>query len=253
MAAPLPEKVQTAVVTGGARGFGAEVCRALHRDGYRVIIADIDPGEEARKLASELDLAGDMSMTATLDVNKPEDWHATLDRCIERFGSVEVLVNNAARTAVQPVLDIDPAFFNEVMATNAGGTFTGSQIFGRHMKEQGYGRIVNMASLAGQNGGTATGAHYAASKGAILTLTKIFARDLAPFGVTCNAVAPGPMDTPMVRSVLGDNIDAALAGIPVGSLGDPKFVADIVAMLASPRAGFVNGACWDVNGGLYVR
>lgn len=253
MAAPLPEKVPTAVVTGGARGFGAEVCRALHRDGYRVIIADVDPGAEAKTLASELDLAGDMSMTATLDVSKPEDWQTTLDRCVERYGSVEVLVNNAARTAVQPVLEIDPAVFNEVMATNAGGTFAGCQVFGRHMKDRGYGRIVNLASLAGQNGGTATGAHYAASKGAILTLTKIFARDLAAFGVTCNAVAPGPMDTPMVRSVLGDNIDAALANIPVGALGDPKFVADMVVMLASPKSAFVTGACWDVNGGIYVR
>nr|WP_236551305.1 SDR family oxidoreductase [Halomonas tianxiuensis] len=169
------------------------------------------------------------------------------------LGAVEVLVNNAARTAVQGLLEIDPADFNAVLATNAGGTFAGSQIFGRHFKARGYGRIVNLASLAGQNGGTATGAHYAASKGAILTLTKIFARDLAPFGVTCNAIAPGPMDTPMVRSVLGGNLAQAIANIPVGSLGDPCFVAELVVLLASPRAAFVNGACWDVNGGIYMR
>ena len=253
MAAPLPDRVQTAVVTGGARGFGADVCRALHRAGYRVIIADIDPGKEAAALASDLDLSGETAMTATLDVTRPEDFQTLLDKCVARWGSVEVLVNNAARTAVQPVLEIDPADFNAIMATNAGGTFAGCQIFGRHFRDRRYGRIVNMASLAGQNGGTATGAHYAASKGAILTLTKIFARDLAAFGVTCNAVAPGPMDTPMVRAVLGDRIDAALANIPVGQLGDPAFVAEMVVMLASPAAAFVNGACWDVNGGIYVR
>lgn len=253
MAAPLPETVQTAVVTGGARGFGAEVCRALHRAGFRVIIADIDPGEEATALASSLDLSGETAMTATLDVSEPEAFRALLDKCIDRWGSVEVLVNNAARTAVKPVLEIDPADFNAIMATNAGGTFAGCQIFGRHMKQRGYGRLINMASLAGQNGGTATGAHYAASKGAILTLTKVFARDLAPFGVTCNAVAPGPMNTAMVRAVLGENIDAAIAGIPVGALGNPGFVAQMVAMLAAPAAAFVNGACWDVNGGIYVR
>lgn len=253
MPVPLPERVQTAVVTGGARGFGAEVCRALHRAGFRVVITDVAPGEDAAALASELDLAGETSLTATLDVTNPEDFQVVLEKCQERWGSVEVLVNNAARTAAQPVLEIDPADFNAVLATNAGGTFAGCQVFGRHFKERGYGRIVNLASLAGQNGGTATGAHYAASKGAILTLTKIFARDLAPFGVTCNAIAPGPMDTPMVRAVLGENIEAALANIPVGQLGDPVFVAELVAMLAGPRAAFVTGACWDVNGGIYMR
>ncbi|THH34439.1 SDR family oxidoreductase [Aliishimia ponticola] len=253
MAKPLPKDIQTAVVTGGARGFGAEVCRALHKDGYRVIITDVDPGKEAAALASELDLAGDTGMTATLDVSKPEDWQRVLDECIQRYGSVEVLVNNAARTKAQPLFDIDPAEFNDIMAVNAGGTFTGCLIFGRHFKDRGYGRIVNLASLAGQNGGTATGAHYAASKGAILTLTKVFARDLAPFGITCNAIAPGPMDTPMVRAVLGENIDKAIAAIPVGQLGDPAVVAELVTTLASPRSAFINGACWDVNGGLFMR
>ncbi|MDQ2093122.1 SDR family NAD(P)-dependent oxidoreductase [Rhodalgimonas zhirmunskyi] len=253
MATPLPEKTQTAVVTGGARGFGAEVCRALHKDGFRVIITDVDPGPDAAALASELDLAGDTCVTATLDVSNPEDWQRVLDECVARYGSVEVLVNNAARTKAQPVMDIDPAEFNDIMAVNAGGTFTGCQIFGRHFKDREYGRIINMASLAGQNGGTATGAHYAASKGAILTLTKIFARDLAPFNITCNAIAPGPMDTPMVRAVLGENIDKAIANIPVGHLGDPVVVAELVAMLAAPRSAFVNGACWDVNGGLFMR
>lgn len=252
MTTTTPDKIQTAVVTGGARGFGAEAVRALHRAGFRVVISDIEP-EPAAALAAELDLAGDTAVSATLDVARPEDFQSVLDKCIERWGAVDVLVNNAARTAVQGLLDIDPADFNAVLATNAGGTFAGSQIFGRHFKARGYGRIVNLASLAGQNGGTATGAHYAASKGAILTLTKIFARDLAPFGVTCNAIAPGPMDTPMVRSVLGGNLEQAIANIPVGSLGDPCFVAELVALLASPRAAFVNGACWDVNGGIYMR
>jgi len=253
MAVPLPDAIQTAVVTGGARGFGQDVCRALHRAGYRVIITDVDPGPEAAALASELDLAGDTGMTATLDVSKPEDFANVLDECVARYGSVEILVNNAARTAVQPVMEIAPDDFNAILTTNAGGCFTGCQVFGQHFKERGYGRLINLASIAGQNGGTATGAHYAASKGAILTLTKIFARELAPYKVTCNAIAPGPMDTPLVRSVLGENIDQAISNIPAGTLGDPRFVADLVVLLASPNAAFATGACWDVNGGIYMR
>ncbi|MFG6667860.1 SDR family NAD(P)-dependent oxidoreductase [Halomonas sp. HNIBRBA4712] len=252
MATPLPDKLQTAVVTGGARGLGVHIVRELHRAGFRVVITDIDP-TPAEALASELDLAGETAVTAKLDVDKPEDFQSVLDKVVARFGSCEVLVNNAARTAVQGVLDISPSDFNAVMATNAGGTFAGCQVFGRHFKKKGYGRLINLASLAGQNGGTATGAHYAASKGAILTLTKIFARDLAKDGVTCNAIAPGPLDTPMVHDVLGDNLDKALANIPVGHLGAPELVARMVTFLASPQASFVNGACWDANGGIYMR
>jgi 3-oxoacyl-[acyl-carrier protein] reductase len=252
MSMPLPDKIQTAVITGGARGLGAHIVRALHKAGFRVVITDIDP-EPAEALASELDLAGETAVTATLDVAKPDDFQCVLDRVVERWGSCEVLVNNAARTSVQGLFDIDPAFFNEVMAINAGGVFAGCQIFGRHFKVRGYGRLVNLASLAGQNGGTATGAHYAASKGAILTLNKIFARDLAAEGVTCNAIAPGPLDTPMVRDVLGKNLEKALANIPVGQLGSPELVGQIVVFLASPQAAFVNGACWDVKGGIYMR
>jgi len=253
MPSSLSEKRQTAVITGGARSLGIRISRALHEAGYRVIITDISLGAEAEALVSELDPSGETALTAILDITKPEDFQSLLDLCIERWGSVEVLVNNAARTEIQDVLEIEPSVFNEVLATNAGGTFSGCQIFGRYFKHQGYGRLINMASLAGQNGGTGTGAHYAASKGAILTLTKIFARDLAPFGVTCNAIAPGPIDTPLVHQVSGGDIDRMAANIPVRRVGQPDFIAQMVVMLAGSDAAFVNGACWDANGGLYLR
>jgi 3-oxoacyl-[acyl-carrier protein] reductase len=113
---------------------------------------------------------------------------------------------------------------------------------------------VNMASLAGQNGGTATGGHYASSKGAVMSATKVFARELAARGVTVNAVSPGPQDSPMVREIVGEqNLEAFQRTVPVGRLGDPAFVADVVALLASPGAHSVTGACWDVNGGLFMR
>jgi len=239
------------LVTGGASGLGAEIVRAFHRLGFRVGIGDLDlPAAEA--LASAL--GGDAVAAIGLDVREEASFERARDVLVERWGGVEALVNNAAMTVARPVLDITPEEFDAVMAVNLRGTFVGSRVFGKLFKAHGYGRIVNLASLAGQNGGTATGAHYAASKGGIMTLTKVFARDLAAYGITVNAIAPGPLDSPLVRSVVGEaNMAAFLANIPVRELGSPAFIADIVARLCARDAGFVTGATWDINGGLFMR
>jgi 3-oxoacyl-[acyl-carrier protein] reductase len=242
-----------ALVTGGAHGLGAAIVEALLTAGFRVGIGDLDE-TAAEMLALRLDSTGAKVIPLPLDVRDPTSFENARDRLLSRWGSVEALINNAAVTAAKPVLDITPAEFAAVLAVNVGGTFLGSQLFAREFKSRGYGRIVNIASLAGQNGGTATGAHYAASKGAILTLTKVFARDLAAFGVTVNAIAPGPLDTPAVhRTVPADRMAQLVAGIPVGSLGNPAFVAEMTARLCARDAGFVTGATWDMNGGLFMR
>lgn len=242
-----------AFVTGAASGLGAAMARALHGAGYRVAITDVD-GAGAQALAAELDGTGETALGMALDVRDGAAIEAVADAVARRWGGVQVLVNNAVLTRAVPVLDITLDDWDDVMAVNARGTFAASQILGRRFKAAGYGRIVNLASLAGQNGGTATGAHYAASKGAILTLTKVFARDLAPFGVTVNAIAPGPIDSPMVHAIVGEErMPGFLAGIPVGQLGDAGFIADMVVRLAGRDAGFVNGATWDINGGLFMR
>lgn len=242
-----------ALVTGGSQGLGAAIARALHTAGYRVAICDIDQAA-AMAFAQALDPEGETAVGFDLDVRGQANFERVRDALLERWGSIEVLVNNAVVTVAKPVLDITPEEFDAVLAVNLRGTFVGCQVLGRHFKAKGYGRIVNIASLAGQNGGTATGAHYAASKGAILTLTKVFARDLAAFGVTVNAVAPGPLDLPSVhRTVPADRLAELVKAIPVGSLGDPAYVADIVVRLAAPEAGFTTGATWDINGGLFMR
>ncbi|WP_414902580.1 SDR family NAD(P)-dependent oxidoreductase [Sphingomonas flavalba] len=244
---------QAALVTGGAQGLGAEIVRALHRAGYRVAIGDIAEGQ-ATALAAALDPSGATAIGLALDVREQAGFEAARDRMVEAWGGADILVNNAVMTVARPVLDIPPEEFDAVLAVNLRGTFVGSQVFGRHFRDRGYGRIVNMASLAAQNGGSATGAHYAASKGAIITLTKVFARDLAACGITVNAVAPGPLDLPSVRAIVpADKLDGLIAGIPAGRLGDPAFIADIVVQLASPAAASVTGATWDANGGLYMR
>lgn len=243
-----------ALVTGAAQGLGKEIAAALHRAGFAVAVTDVR-AEAAAEAAAEIAPSGERITAFALDVTRKEDFTAGLARAVEAFGRVDVLVNNAAMTPTTPVMDITPEEFDAVVAINQRGTFFGCQVFGAHFAEQGYGRIVNMASLAGQNGGTASGAHYASSKGAILTMTKIFARQLASQGVTVNAVAPGPMDLPSVRAAVpADKLQGIIdTMIPVKSLGDPTFVADTVVHLAGPDAGFVTGAAWDVNGGIFMR
>jgi 3-oxoacyl-[acyl-carrier protein] reductase len=217
-----------------------------------VAVADLD-GTAAAALAAELDGAVGARGYAA-DVADKGSLEKLLATVVADFGGVQVLVNNAARTQARPLLEITPEELDSVMAVGFRGTFQACQLFGAHMAAQGYGRIVNMASLAGQNGGTATGGHYASAKGAVISLTKVFARELAASGVTVNAVSPGPQDSPVVHDIIGaGNLESFARSIPVGRLGDPAFIAEMVALLASPAAASVTGACWDANGGLYMR
>ncbi|MGP4046241.1 SDR family NAD(P)-dependent oxidoreductase [Streptomyces sp. 2A115] len=244
---------RVAVITGAARGIGQVIAARLHAQGYRVALADLD-GEGAEKAAAALDPGQGTAIGLTLDVREKSGFERVRDEVTDRWGAVHVLVNNAGQSQVESLMDISPESFSSVVRTNLDGVFLGSQVFGACFADRGHGRIVNMASLAGQNGGTATGGHYAAAKGGVLTLTKVFARELAPRGVTVNAVSPGPLDLPVTYDLIGPKTAAALKkNIPVGELVSPSFVADTVALLAAEHAGSVTGACWDVNGGLYVR
>ncbi|MCD0417067.1 SDR family oxidoreductase [Rubrivivax sp. JA1024] len=253
MSTAAPQSGRVALVTGGGGGLGAIIAEALHGAGYRVAIGDIDE-TAAKAVATRLDAGGTTAFGLNLDVRRKSDFDAALAAILARWNAAHVLVNNAAVTVARPVMEISPEEFDEVIAVNLRGTFLGCQVFGAYFRDAGHGRIVNMASLAGQNGGTATGAHYAASKGGIVTLTKVFARDLGKSGVTVNAIAPGPLDLPIVhKTVPAERFAEFKANIPVGDIGDPGFVAQIVLQLASPESGFVSGATWDVNGGLFMR
>lgn len=243
-----------AVVTGAAQGLGLHIARALAEAGHRVVLADRNI-EAATAAATTLDPTGERAVALALDVRHKADFEAALAEVQQRWGTVAVLVNNAAVTPTTPVMQITPDEFEDVVRINLRGTFLGCQVFGAAMASAGHGRIINIASLAAQNGGTASGAHYAASKAGILTLTKIFARELASKGVTVNAVAPGPLDLPSVRAAvpperLNQIIDQM---IPVKQLGDPDFIAAAVVLLASPQASSATGTCWDVNGGIFMR
>lgn len=244
---------QTVLVTGAAAGLGNVIAAHLLEQGFQVVLTDVDVNR-AREAADRLDDGQGKVLALGLDIRQPQDFARALEATVARFGSLQVLVNNAALTLATPVMDIPVEEFDRVIATNLRGTFVGCQTMGRYFASRGYGRIVNLASLAGQNGGTASGAHYAASKGGILTLTKVFARELSKSGVTVNAIAPGPLDLPMVHALVPEEKMAGLLKmIPVGQLGEAGFVAQAVALLASEQASFVTGATWDINGGLFMR
>ncbi len=243
---------QVVLVTGAAQGLGQIIAAHFHQAGYRVVLSD--RSLVTAQAAVDALGGGDRLLALKLDVKLKADFDAALSAVVAHWGALHVVVNNAAMTQATPLMKITPEEYDEVIAINQRGTFLSCQVFGAYMAQAGYGRIVNLASLAGQNGGTATGAHYASSKGAILTLTKIFARELAAANVTVNAIAPGPLDLPSVRALVPpDKLEKLIENIPVRKLGNPSFVADLALQLASPDADFATGATWDINGGIYMR
>jgi 3-oxoacyl-[acyl-carrier protein] reductase len=241
------------LVTGAARGLGAVIAARFHAQGYRVAIGDIAI-DAATDLARDLSRDGERAIALELDVSSKASFEAARDAIVAKWGHVDALVNNAGASKVVPVMEITGDQFDQVMNVNLRSVLFGCQVFGQHFANAGAGRIVNIASLAGQNGGSATGAHYAAAKGGVITLTKVFARDLAARGVTVNAISPGPLDLPIVHeSVPADKLKAVIASIPAGKLGSADYVADAALLLCADHAYFATGACWDVNGGLFMR
>ncbi|WP_426357529.1 SDR family NAD(P)-dependent oxidoreductase [Pseudocolwellia sp. HL-MZ19] len=247
-------KQKIALVTGATQGLGYVICESLLKAGYKVVVTGPNL-VRAEKAAKELDSEGKNALATELNVINKNDFKDALDFTIEKFGHCDLLVNNAAMTPTTAVMDITPEEFSEVLDINARGNFLGCQVFGQYFVDQGFGRIVNLTSLAGQMGGTASGAHYAASKASIITLTKIFAREFAGKGVTVNAIAPGPIDVPSVRDkVPADKLEHIINNmIPVKAMSNPGFIGSMVVMLAADEADTVTGATWDINGGIYMR
>jgi len=241
---------RVAIVTGAARGLGEAIARRLHADGYGVALADLDV-DAVEQVASEL---GEGALAVRHDIRELESWERVLADVRRELGDdVHALVNNAARTEIRTFWEIDVDEWDDVLATNLRGTYLGCRVVGAHLRARGAGRIVNLASVAGQAARAVTGVHYATSKAAIVALTRHAATELAPHGVTVNAVAPAAIDGPMVASVPAERIEAMIQAIPVRRLGRPEEVAALVAFLISDEAGFTTGATFDVNGGMLMR
>jgi 3-oxoacyl-[acyl-carrier protein] reductase len=254
MTAGSPDRLdgRAAIVTGAGRGLGEAIAIELAGRGARVLLADID-GDAAELAAASIRDSGGEAEAAPVDV---ADWaavHQLIADFTARAERLDILVNNAARSIARSFWEIDPAEWDDVMAVNLRGVVAGCRAAGAVMREAKWGRIVNLTSLAGQQGGINGGAHYAASKAGIIVLTKIVAAELAGSGVTVNAVAPAAIEGPVMDALPAERQEAIAASIPVGRAGHAEEVAATVAFLASERAAFITGTTIDVNGGLHMR
>jgi 3-oxoacyl-[acyl-carrier protein] reductase len=187
------------------------------------------------------------------DVGLPGDVARIAAHCTGVLGPVDVLVNNAGVLSRGPVWEVDLATWEQGLRTNLTGPYLLCQALAPAMCERRWGRIVNIASITAQTGGVSGSVAYSASKGGLLAFTRTLARDLAPFGVTVNAVAPGQIDTGMSDSLPPEQLRAVVALVPLGRLGSPAEIAATVRFLASEEAGYITGATLDVNGGILKR
>ncbi|MEU9283553.1 SDR family NAD(P)-dependent oxidoreductase [Streptomyces sp. NPDC048275] len=243
---------RVALVTGAGRGLGEAIATRLHQLGLRVALLDRD-GDAAAEVARRLDPDMGTTLALPVDVDDAAAVEAAVGKVTGAWHAPDVLVNNAARTVPASVWDIGLDEWDAVMATNLRSVLVMTRLCASPMRERGWGRVINLASLAGQQGGTLAGAHYSAAKAGVLVLTKVFARELAPYGVTVNAVAPASVQTPAVEELGATTVSEAAKSIPVGRLGRPTEVAALVAYLASEDAGYVTGATFDINGGTHMR
>ena len=237
-----------ALVTGAAQGLGEGIARALWQAGADLVLCDIV--ESVRDTAAALSPDGERVDVRVFDVADEAAWDDTLAAIGD---PVQILVNNAAMTVSKSVWDIPVDEWDRVMAVNLRGVFLGCRAAGKGMREAGYGRIINLSSLAGQRGGVVAGAHYSASKAGILALSKCFAQDLAPNGVTVNCIAPAAIEGPMSRAMPQEKVQGLAKTIPVQRLGQDTEVGAAAVYLADPGNGYVTGTTMDVNGGVLMR
>ena len=241
-----------AMVTGGGAGMGACDCRTFAREGAAgIVIVDLNESD-ARAVAEEI--MAEYPACRCVPVRCNVSVEADVDRCFQvleqEFGTLDILVNNAGVTNKIPFDEMTLEHWNFTYGVNITGAFLFAQRALRIMKAKGYGRIINMASIAGHVGGLTSGVDYATTKGAMLTLTKSVAKQGAAFGVTCNSVAPGNIKTAM-ETVFGSDWDPM--AVPMHRLGEPEDIADVVLFLASDMSRYMTGCCLNVNGGLFMQ
>ncbi|MGH7898153.1 MAG: SDR family NAD(P)-dependent oxidoreductase [Candidatus Binatia bacterium] len=244
-------KGKAVLVTGASSGIGAETARRFAAEGARVAIHYRTNAAAARAVRDEIEASGGDAVVVAADVASKADIVAMVASVAERFGTIDVLVNNAGSPIVRSTIeDLPEEAWDRAIDVNLKGVFLCSQAVIPAMRQRAGGRIVNVSSLVGRTGESSP--HYAVAKGAVNTLTKALARELAPYGILVNAVAPGLVDTPLHGKFTADVqaiFDRVVPKVPLGRAGTPGDVASWIVFLASEQAAYVTGQVIEVDGG----
>jgi 3-oxoacyl-[acyl-carrier protein] reductase len=245
---PLAGRV--AIVTGGSRGIGLASARLLAEDGASVVVSGRDAGR-LEAATRELESAGAAVLALRADARKREDADRLVDAARERFGRIDVLVNNAGMTRDQLLVRMKDDDWDQVLDANLRSVFLMTRAVGKVMMRQRSGRIINISSTAGAMG-NAGQVNYSAAKAGVLGLTKAAARELAHWNILVNAVAPGLIETDMTAGLPAETREALLAQVPLKRIGGAREVAEVVRFLAGDGAAYITGQTIHVNGGLYM-
>ncbi len=244
-------KQKVAIITGAGRGIGRAIALKLAAQDMAVVIADIDE-KTGCATAEEIKNKGVDALFIKTDVSDQAQVDALISRTMDMYGRIDVLVNNAGILSTAMIEDLTVEEWDRVMSINVRSMLLCTKAVLKHMKAGKWGRIINIASVAGRMGGFSSGCAYATSKAAVIGFTRTISRRLAPQGITVNAVAPGTTASEMAKGFTDDDLAMLVKNIPVGRLGQPDNIAVAVAMLASDEASFITGSVIDVNGGMFT-
>jgi len=242
---------KNAIVTGSARGIGKAIATRLAKDGYNIVVVDACPIENSQETADEIAKIGVTTKAVRCDVTDSAQVAELVESVKAEMGSVDVLVNNAGITRDGLLVRMKEEDFDAVIAVNLKGTYNFTRAVAPIMMKQRSGRIVSISSIVGLQG-NAGQVNYSASKAGVIGITKSVARELAPRGVTVNAIAPGYVETPMT-AVLPDKVKEAMLGaIPAGRYGQPEDIANAVSFLCSEDSAYITGQVLSVDGGMHM-